>query len=363
MELLVAICAYREAENLKVLIPVLREQIEKIGCTYDILIVDGQKSLDHTEQVCKELGVRYQNQFEPSYGGAIRTVFKLADGEKLLILDADGSHSPSEIPAMWQAMQDGVDLVICSRNIHGGASDDKASSKTMSKILQMFYRAATGINTTDFSTSFRLYRTEQVKKLLLFGEHFDILEEILMKLKLQKKDLVIAETPQHMHQRMYGTSNRSLLKFIASLAQMLVKLFSLRLIASKTYQPERDEKRAIRLMNSILYIGIYLISFAVGYALYAGCMALTKSMTASLIVAGAAGLALSYWGNSSMNFHASKDNALQVALFACITLLGTAAIVVAMLRSGPIIALVVTVVSLALQVFAHRNVTFPEKND
>lgn len=361
MELLVAICAYREAENLKVLIPAIRDQINRIGCTYDILIVDGQKSLDHTAQVCEELGVRYQNQFEPSYGGAIRTVFQLADSEKLLIMDADGSHSPSEIPAMYEAMQDGVDLVVCSRNIPGGVSEDKASSQTMSKILQTFYRVATGMKVTDFSTSFRLYRTEQVKKLLLSGEHFDILEEILMKLKLQKKDLVIAETPQHMLQRMYGSSNRSLLKFIASLARMLVKLVSLRLIARKSYQPQRDEARAVRLMNALLYTGIYIVSFALGYAAFAACRAITGSFLASLIVACAIGLALSYYGNISMNFHASNKRGLQAVLYTLITLIGTAAILLTMLKTNIGIVLATILASLALQILAHRNLTFSEK--
>jgi len=357
-ELLIAICAYREAENLKILIPEIRKQLDQLGCTYDILIVDGQKSLDHTEQVCKELGIRYQNQFEPNYGGAIRTVFQLADGEKLLIMDADGSHSPSEIPAMYQAMKNGADLVICSRNISGGASDDKTSSQTMSKILQVFYRAATGIKTTDFSTSFRLYRTEQVKTLMLAGEHFDILEEILMKLKLQKKNLVIAETPQHMLQRMYGTSNRSLLKFIGSLARMLIKLFALRLIANKDYQPERDEKRAVRLMNSILYIGIYIVSFAIGFAIYAACMAITGNIAVSLTLATVIGLALSYFGNVSINFHASGKRMLQAMLYAMITLFGTAAIILVMMKAGLAAILIVIALSLGAQIFAHRNLTF-----
>lgn len=358
VELLIAICAYREADNLKMLIPTIKEQLNQMGCTYDILIVDGQKSLDNTEQVCKELGVRYQNQFEPYYGGAIRTVFQLADGKNLLIMDADGSHNPSEIPAMYEAMKNGADLVICSRNISGGASDDKTSSKTMSKILQVFYRAATGIKTTDFSTSFRLYQTEQVKTLLLTGEHFDILEEILMKLKLQKKDLVISETPQHMLQRVYGTSNRSLLKFIGSLARMLIKLLSLRIIACNVYQPQRDEVRAVRLANTILYTGIYGISFLFGYAIYKGCIAIFGNAMVSFILATAIGLILSYFGNVSMNFHTSGKRAFQAILYTVITLLGTVAILLAMIKTGLLTTLIVIVLSLGVQIFAHRNLTF-----
>lgn len=360
MELLIAICAYREADNLKVLIPAIREQVDKIGCTYDILIVDGQPSQDHTAQVCEELGVRYQNQLEPNYGGAIRSVFRLADGEKLLIMDADGSHSPSSIPAMYEAMQDGVDLVICSRNVPGAISEDKATSKIMSKILQSFYSAATGIKTTDFSTSFRLYRTEQVKTLRLVGEHFDILEEILMKLKLQKRDFVIVETPQHMFKRLYGTSNRSLLKFIASLAKMLVKLVSLRLVASKPFLPDRDEVRADRLANGILYVGIYLVSFALGYAVYAGCRAALNNAMLSLFAGGAVGLALCYWGNTSMNFNVKSHALRRALLFALITLIGTAAIILAAMKYGIWLALIAAVVSVGIQIFAHRTLTFAE---
>ena len=359
MELTVALCALREAENLRLLIPKIKDQLDDIGCSYDILIIDGQQSLDDTEQVCKDLGVCYRNQAGPHFGGAIRTAFQLADGEKLLMFDADGSHNPDEIPALYRAMTDDVDLVICSRNVPGGISEDAPKSQKMSRVLQALYRAATGVKATDFSTGYRLYRTAQVKTLRLYGENFDIMEEILMKLKLQKRDLVIRETPQHMLKRAYGTSKRSLMKFIASFGRMLVKLFSFRIVAGRSYEPERDEARAELLTNTILFCGFTLIGCAAGYALFALVRALAGVLP-GILIGGAGGVALSLWGNAAMNFQRTDRRCLRGAIFAAVTIAGTAAIVLPAVWAGVWGAIPAAAASVALQITAHRRLTFAD---
>ena len=69
MAISAVLLAYKEAENLKVLLPKIKQQLDKIGEEYEIIIVDTMKSLDDTPAVCKKFGARYVNQRLPHFGG------------------------------------------------------------------------------------------------------------------------------------------------------------------------------------------------------------------------------------------------------------------------------------------------------
>lgn len=43
--------AYKEEENLRVLLPKIREQLDSIGEDYEILVIDSAEPLDNTAEV------------------------------------------------------------------------------------------------------------------------------------------------------------------------------------------------------------------------------------------------------------------------------------------------------------------------
>ena len=55
-------------------------------------------------------------------------------------MDADGSHNPKDIPAIYKKFEKGYDLVIGSRYTKGGKSNDRKLSFLMSKLLNMTMR-------------------------------------------------------------------------------------------------------------------------------------------------------------------------------------------------------------------------------
>ena len=118
MSISVALLAYKEAENLKILLPQIIEQVEKCGEEYEILVVDTKEPLDNTAEVCAEYGAVYINQEYPGFGGAFRTAIQYAQKDKFLILDSDGSHPPKNIPDLYQMFATGqYDVVIGSRYV------------------------------------------------------------------------------------------------------------------------------------------------------------------------------------------------------------------------------------------------------
>ncbi len=255
----VAFLTYLEADNLRHCFPAVKAAAEALGDPVEYLVVDTETPLDDTPEVCREYGIRYVNQEQPHYGGAIRMAFCCASMDKLYIFDADGSVDPSAMRPMYDAMQSGADLVIGSRYVEGGANVGTSSAMWMSRICNVCYRFGLGMKVRDCSTSYRLYRTQDVQALVLTGENFDVLEEILLKLRLSKgKGFTVREVPHRGLERRSGNSKRSLLKFIYSLGRTLLKMMILRVLARKGYKPEKHERQAEWLTKAVIAGGVLL---------------------------------------------------------------------------------------------------------
>ena len=220
MKISVMLPAYQEAENLKNILPVLKDVLCRTFSEgeYEILVVDTMQPMDDTEEVCRENGVRHiRRRGGDRYGDAIRTGIAEAHGEYFVLMDADGSHSPEDIARFYEVMRQGnCDLVIGSRYCKGGDTDNPFILKFMSWALNVTYRVLFGLKVKDVSDSFRMYKTEQIRELELECENFDIMEEILIQLNIRNKGFRIVEVPIYFNKRAAGTSKRSLLKFIVS---------------------------------------------------------------------------------------------------------------------------------------------------
>lgn len=229
MPISTVLLAYKEAENLRVLLPQIKEQLDDTGEEYEIIVVDTEKPLDDTDKVCAEFGAGYVNQRYPYFGGAFRTGIEEARFDKFLIMDSDGSHPPKYIGDIYRKFRCGADVVIGSRYTKGGVTDDAVSSVVMSRILNAVFRVITGIKAKDISTDFRMYRTEKLKAVTLTCHNYDVLQEVLMKMKLNDPDIVIEEVPISFSKRLYGESKRRLIPFIMGYIKTMFRLIGLRL--------------------------------------------------------------------------------------------------------------------------------------
>ena len=106
--------------------------------------------------MCREHGVRYLARSEGArYGHAIRTAVKEARGAFVILLDAEGSHKPGFLPRLWEQRPD-ADLVIASRYVAGGRTENPALLILMSLMVNVAFRLALGLKCHDVSNSFRL---------------------------------------------------------------------------------------------------------------------------------------------------------------------------------------------------------------
>ena len=256
-----ALLAYKEAENLRVLLPQIHEELKNTGEDYEILVIDTQTPTDDTQDVCALMGAKYIPQEAPKFGGAFRTAIRYASKAKFLIMDADGSHKPEYIGPIYASFAGGADVVIGSRYTKGGRTKDSPLSIGMSKLLNFMYRWCIGIKAKDISTDFRMYHTEQLKRVTLTSDNYDVLQEVLLMLKLNKPDLIVREAPITFDKRLYGESKRRLLPFILSYIKTLFKLISIRFRNSKQYG----------VMEQIFLYGVFgLLAACVDYGVFSG---------------------------------------------------------------------------------------------
>jgi dolichol-phosphate mannosyltransferase len=225
----VLILAYHEAENLTTLLPAIERVLDDMFEEHEVIVVDSATPTDNTAEVCAQFGASYVPQAEPNYAGAFRTGIARCRFDKIQVLDADWSHDPADIPALHAKFAEGNDLVIGSRYVPGGKTDDAGLAVLMSTLLNAVMRLCVGVRAKDLSTSMRCYDAAQLRAVTLTRQHYDVLQEVVLTMRLRRPGFTIGEVPVTFSTRLHGTSQRQLGRFIASYLRTLFFLTGLRL--------------------------------------------------------------------------------------------------------------------------------------
>ena len=220
--------AYDELPNLRELLPRIDEVISGLdGVEYEIVVVvPGFTTTDDMAELVSLGALPVLRGPTDSFGDAIRCGIESADigSDFLVIMDADGSHDPATIPRLLDAAE-GAHVVVASRYTAGGITDNSVALRIMSQTLNLAYRIILGIECRDVSTNFKLYRREDLVDITLTSADFDVVEELLFRLKMiHGKALVISEIPDHFFERKHGVTKRKIGPFIVSYLKTLVHL-------------------------------------------------------------------------------------------------------------------------------------------
>ena len=260
MDLTVLLLTRNEAENLRLLVPSLREVVASLRVQYEIVIVDD--SDDATAQVARELGCVVLAQEHVGYGAAFRQGLNAARGDFVLTIDADHSHPPQFLRQMW-ACRERVDIVIAARYVPGGRATMSLSRTILSRVLNWTFARVLTLSLSDLSSGYRLYRRAIIASLLpLRGKDFDVLEEILVKAwcaGYRIQEVAFEYRPRHA-----GRSNARALKFARSYLGTLGALWALRNSAAtcdyearafSSWIPMRRlrERRRFAIMSDVLH--------------------------------------------------------------------------------------------------------------
>jgi dolichol-phosphate mannosyltransferase len=231
LDLSIVIPAYLEEANLRVLLPRLLTVLKDTQLSFEVLVVDTQDPLDGTPLLCQGLEdsvVHCPREGGNRYGDAIRTGIARARGKHILFLDADGSHPPEFIPRLLEFADDNT-VVVASRYAQGGSTENPAALIWMSQMLNTIYRLVLQIPCRDVSNSFKLYPSALLKQHELVCDHFDIVEELLVRSMVARRTLRILEVPSVFKARMFGFTKRRLIPFIFAFCVTLSRLLRIKI--------------------------------------------------------------------------------------------------------------------------------------
>jgi glycosyltransferase involved in cell wall biosynthesis len=171
----------------------------------EVLLVDGH-STDGTAEAAREAWptVRVIQQEGKGKGSALRTGLERATGDILIMIDADGSMNPAEIPRFVNALLLGADLAKGSRFIAGGGTHDMPLYRQLGNwAFVMLVRLFFGGKYSDLCYGYNAIWSRDVRRFRLDCEGFEV--ETVLNVRALRLGMRVAEVPSFESPRVYGT--------------------------------------------------------------------------------------------------------------------------------------------------------------
>nr|WP_221382383.1 glycosyltransferase family 2 protein [Actinoplanes polyasparticus] len=206
-----------------VIIPALNEALNlphvlaALPAVDEVILVDGG-STDDTVDVARRLmpGIRVVQQNRRGKGNALACGFAAATGDILVMIDADGSTDPREIPSFIAELRAGADFAKGSRFAGAGGSADitrlrSGGNRCLSALVNLLF----GTRYSDLCYGYNAFWARHLDAFALdsttsadgrlWGDGFEI--ETLLTLRAARARLRIVEVPSYEQQRIHGESN------------------------------------------------------------------------------------------------------------------------------------------------------------
>lgn len=197
----VVIPAKNEAENLPWLLNRIPDSVD------EVILVDGL-SVDQT--VAVGLMVRDDlvvvHETRPGKGVALRSGFEAAKGDLIVMLDADCSMDPAEIPLYLELLEQGYDMVKGSRFLDGGGTADMtllrmAGNYGLLTLANLLYRTSY----TDLCYGFVGFRRSLLDRVPLDADGFEV--EMQFIARATRAGARVREVPSFEARRLHGQSS------------------------------------------------------------------------------------------------------------------------------------------------------------
>ncbi len=195
MKLAIIIPVYNEKNTIEEIIH--RVLNVEIGLEKEIVVVD-DCSQDGTREILEGLNQPnikvYFHSKNQGKGAALQTGFSKADGDIILIQDAELEYDPREYPILLEPIIDGrADAVYGSRFLGGPHRVLFFWHYIGNRLLTTFSNILSNLNLTDMETCYKAFKGEILKKITIKSKKFGFEPEITT--KLAKLKCKIYEVP------------------------------------------------------------------------------------------------------------------------------------------------------------------------
>jgi glycosyltransferase involved in cell wall biosynthesis len=217
MDLSIVIPAYNEEKNILPLHRRLKDVLDKLGKSYEIIFID-DGSTDRTFEGLQRIKGIKIIKFRKNFGqtAAFDAGFKEARGKIVIAMDADLQNDPSDIPRLLSKMEEGFDVVSGWRYDR----KDTLSKRIFSKIANTMRRVLTGERLHDSGCSLKAYKKECLQDLDLYGEMHRFIPAFLT-----WRGFRIGEIKVKHHKRRYGKTKYNVIRVIKGFLDLLLIVF------------------------------------------------------------------------------------------------------------------------------------------
>lgn len=203
-----------EKATISVVIPALNEAanlphvLTRLPASVDeVVLVDGH-SVDDTIDIARMLrpDVRIVMQDGRGKGNALACGFAASTGQIIVMLDADGSHDPAEIPLFVEELLAGHDFAKGSRFTTTGRSHDITQLRRFGNgALRTLVNLLFGTSYSDLCYGYNAFWRHCLAHIEVDCAGFEV--ETLINVRIARAGLSVTEIASVEHERMFGESN------------------------------------------------------------------------------------------------------------------------------------------------------------
>jgi len=232
-DLSMIIPVYNEAQNLPLLYASIKQVMQPIKQKWEVIFVDDgstDESLDVLQSFVKKdpwhiRAVVFRRNFGQT--AAIAAGIDHAQGETIVLLDADLQNDPADIPRLLAKLDEGYDLVS------GWRKDRKDSQLTRtlpSNIANWLISRVTGVHLHDYGCTLKAYRRTVLGGFRLYGEMHRFIPVFAHSVGARITEITVSH-----HPRKFGKANYGLERT----AKVILDLFTVKFLLDYSHKPIR----------------------------------------------------------------------------------------------------------------------------
>ena len=208
MELSLVIPIYNEEQNLPLLMDAIAAALNPLNKTWEVIFVD-DGSRDKSLEVLRSHAINEPEHvrvisFRRNFGqtAAIAAGIDHAQGDIIVLLDADMQNDPADIPLLLAKLDEGYDLVSGWRK---DRKDNRLTRTLPSNLANGLISWVTGVHLHDYGCTLKAYRRDALEGFHLYGEMHRFIPVFAHSIGAR-----ITELPVRHHPRKFGVAKYGL---------------------------------------------------------------------------------------------------------------------------------------------------------
>lgn len=231
MNLSLVIPVYNEQDNLPMLFEAVQKTMFQIEKSWELILVD-DGSRDKTLSVLRQYAEKDPDHirvisFRRNYGqtAAIAAGLDYAQGDVIILMDADMQNDPADIPMLLAKLDEGYDLVSGWRK---DRKDNALTRNFPSMLANGLISRVTGVHLHDYGCTLKVYRRDVLEGFRLYGEMHRFIPVYANSVGARITEMPVRHYPRKFGKTKYGLERT---------AKVILDLFTVKFLVAFASKP------------------------------------------------------------------------------------------------------------------------------